>query len=89
MRLVGRQACSGVYSSPVSRSMSVAWRWVKVPRRLSWPDSRTVRPSITSEPNANSSAVAQSTLPELAIAMRRSICGLSRGCIVKPSGGFA
>ncbi len=67
----------------------MACRWMNVPRRVSCPASRTARPSSTSAPNAYSSAVAQSTLPELAIATRRSICGFSRGCRVKPSGGFA
>ena len=43
----------------------------------------------TSEPNANSSAVAQSTSPELAIATRRSICGFNLGWTVNPSGGLA
>ena len=33
-----------MYSSPVLRSMSMAWRWVNVPRRESCPDSRTGTP---------------------------------------------
>jgi hypothetical protein len=31
-----------MYSSPVRLSAMTAWRWPNVPRRLSWPTSRTV-----------------------------------------------
>ena len=55
--------CSGVNSSPVLRSMITEWRWVNVPRRVSWPVNRIVLPSARSEPSASSSANAQSTLP--------------------------
>jgi hypothetical protein len=54
-------SCSGVNSAPVLRSMMTEWRWVKVPRRVSWPDSRIVLPSATKDPSASSSANAQST----------------------------
>ena len=60
---VGGSSCSGVNSAPVLRSMITECRWVKVPRRVSWPDSRTVLPSASSEPSASSSPNAQSTLP--------------------------
>jgi len=43
--------------------MITAWRWVNVPRRVSWPVNRTSLPSATSEPSASSSPNAQSTLP--------------------------
>ncbi len=77
---------SGVYSLPVFRSITTACRCTKVPRRESCPASRTSRPSIVSEPNASSSAKAQSTLPSRLIFSRRSNTGLTRGCGVKPSG---
>ncbi len=78
--------CSGMYSAPVLRSIRAAWRWVNVPRRESWPASRTSRPSMASEPNASSSAKAQSMPPSRTILARRSSTGLTLGCGVKPSG---
>ena len=44
-------------------STSTACRWLNVPRRLSWPLSRTGVPSSSSEPNASVSANAQSIAP--------------------------
>ena len=44
--------------SPVLRSTMEAKRWTKVPRRVSWPVNRTVRPSSSSEPRARISPVA-------------------------------
>ena len=41
---------SGVYAASVSVSISVAWRWLKVPRRLSWPVRRTGVPCRSSDP---------------------------------------
>jgi len=55
--LMGTHGCS------FSKSMSAACRWLKVPRRLSSPASRTGVPSTTSEPMANNSAVAHSISP--------------------------
>ena len=82
-------ARSGVYSSPVCRSTSTACRWPNVPRRVSWPTSRTVWPSISSAPNASSSPVAQSISSRSTMAARRCSCGSSLGCGVKPSGRFS
>ena len=84
---VGRRASSsGIARSPVSKSISAAWRWLKVPRRESWPARRTGVPSSSSEPNASASAVAQSTSP---LGVHRG-AGLelaaSLGWTVKPSG---
>jgi hypothetical protein len=56
-------SCSGVNSLPVLRSITTECRWVNVPRRVSWPDSRTSLPSEIMVPSASSSANAQSTLP--------------------------
>ena len=79
-----RSRCSsGVYSAPVLRSTSTECRCTNVPRRESWPASRTGTPSSSSEPKASSSPKAQSMLPSLAIAARRSSCGCSRGCDVE------
>ena len=77
---------SGVYSSPVCRSTSTACRWPNVPRRVSWPTSRTVWPSMSTLPNASSSPVAQSISSCSTMAARRCSCGSSLGCGVKPSG---
>ena len=54
--VVGDVARAG--STPVSVfvSTSTPWRWLNVPRRVSWPASRTGVPSSTSEPNASASA---------------------------------
>ena len=75
-----------MYSSFVLRSTTAAKRWENVPRRLSWPVRRTVRPSIRREPKANSSAVAQSIGPFMIASARRCICGSTLGCTAKPSG---
>ena len=48
--------------------------------------SRTVRPSISSEPRARISPVAQSIGPWVIAAARRCSCGITLGCTVKPSG---
>ena len=45
-----------MYSCSVSWSTSDAWRWLNVPRRVSWPATRTGVPSSSSEPNASASA---------------------------------
>ena len=42
-------------------STSTPWRWLNVPRRVSWPASRTGVPSSSSDPKASVSASAQST----------------------------
>ena len=67
--------------------MIVANRETNVPRRESWPASRTGRPSISSEPNARISPVPQSIGPSVIAAARRCSCGITFGCTVKPSGG--
>ena len=66
-------------------STQTAWRWLKVPRPLSWPDRRTPWPSASRLPNASASAVAQSK-PVAAVEHRRlgvedarpASCGSSR-----------
>ena len=78
---------SGVHSSALVRSMIVANRDTNVPRRESWPASRTGRPSISSEPNARISPVPQSIGPSVIAAARRCSCGITFGWTVKPSGG--
>ena len=78
--------CSGRYSRPVLRSISTACRCTNVPRRESCPDRRTRWPSRLSEPNASSSANAQSMPPSRAILARRSSTGFTRGCGEKPVG---
>jgi hypothetical protein len=75
-----------VYSSALRRSTSTACRWPNVPRRESWPVSRTGRPSISSEPNARISPVPQSIGPLVMAAARRCSCGSTFGWTVKPSG---
>ncbi len=68
--------------------MIVAKRDTNVPRRESWPDSRTGRPSISSEPNARISPVPQSIGPSVIAAARRCSWGSTLGCTVKPSGAL-
>ena len=68
--------------------MIVAKRCTNVPRRESWPASRTGRPSISSEPNARISPVPQSIGPAVIAAARRCSWGSTFGCTVKPSGAF-
>ena len=46
-------------------------------------------PSISTEPNASSSPVAQSIASWATIVARRWSCGSSRGCGVNPSGKFS
>ena len=75
-----------MYSAPVLRSTSTACRWPNVPRRVSWPTSRTVWSSISTEPNASSSPVAQSIASSATMVARRCSTGRSRGCTVNPSG---
>ena len=65
-------ALSGVHSWALTRSMMVANRDTKVPRRESWPARRTGRPSISSEPRARISPVPQSIGPS-AIALRTAL----------------
>ena len=79
-------ARSGVCSAPVCRSTRTACRWPNVPRRVSWPTSRTGCPSISTDPNASSSPVAQSMAFCSTMAARRASSGCSRGCGVNPSG---
>ena len=67
--------------------MIVANRETNVPRRESWPASRTGRPSMSSEPNARISPVPQSIGPSVIAAARRCSCGITFGWTVKPSGG--
>ncbi len=45
-----------------------------------------MRPSISSEPNARISPVAQSIGPWVMAAARRCSCGITLGCTVNPSG---
>ena len=61
-------------------------RCTNVPRRVSCPVSRTVRPSNSSEPKARISPVAQSIGPWVIAAARRCSCGITLGCTVKPCG---
>ena len=67
-------------------STSTAWRWEKVPRRVSWPVSRTFDPSSSSEPMASASPSAQSISPSATILSRCSNWRASFGWITKPSG---
>jgi hypothetical protein len=67
--------------------MMVANRETNVPRRESWPDSRTGRPSMSSDPNARISPVPQSIGPSVMACERRWSCGITFGCTVKPPGG--
>jgi hypothetical protein len=67
--------------------MIVANRCTNVPRRESWPASRTGRPSISSEPIASISPVPQSIGPSMMALARRCSCGITFGCTVKPCGG--
>ena len=65
-------------------STQTAWRWLKVPRPLSWPDRRTPCPSATRLPKASASAVAQSkpsplsNIAFLASRMRCSVLWMAR-----------
>ncbi len=77
---------SGVYSSPVFWSTITACRWPKVPRRESWPASRTGWPSMSSDPMARVSPMAQSIESSSIIVARFCSCGSRRGWTVKPSG---
>ena len=79
---------AGVQRSPVCWSISTACRWLKVPRRLSWPLSRTGVPSSSSEPNARVSANAQSTAPrDSSVLTRPAKMRASLGLTLKPGGG--
>ena len=69
-----------------ARRRSTACRWTNVPRRESWPASRTVTPWASSEPNAMISPKPQSMSPSTAILARRSSSCWTRLCGVKPSG---
>ena len=66
------------------------WRWLKVPRSVSWPVRRSGVPSVSSDANASASACAQSIpcSPPAAVSAsrRRSSCLTSFGWTVKPSG---
>ena len=65
---------SGMYVWPSWMSCSTAWRWLNVPRPQSCPVRRTRVPSVTSEANANSSAMPQlSGFSPLAMAVRSAI----------------
>ncbi len=68
----------------------MAWRWLKVPRPESCPDRRTRTPSRPSEPNATSSAKAQSigASPSPIFARRASWLTIF-GLMLKPSGTTA
>ena len=77
---------SGTQASLVTRSTIAANRCEKVPRRESWPARRTGRRSISSEPMAIISAVAQSIGPSRMACARRSSCGMTLGCTTNPSG---
>ena len=41
---------SGQYSASLSVSTSTPWRWLNVPRRVSWPARRTGVPSSSERP---------------------------------------
>ena len=56
-------SAAGSRRSPVSASWSTRWRWLNVPRSVSWPVRRIGTPSASSEANASDSACAQSTVP--------------------------
>ena len=74
---------------PVLASCSTMWRWLKVPRSVSWPVSRIGVPSVSSEANASASACAQSMPRRVgapSASRRRSSCLTSLGWTVKPSG---
>ena len=68
-------------AAPASTTMARAgrlacnsrWRWVKVPRTVSWPPRRTGMPSASSEASASASAVAQSMPVPASIAARRRV----------------
>jgi len=68
--------------------MIVPNRLTNVPRRESWPASRTGRPSIRTEPSAMISPVPQSIGPSVIADARRWSCGCTLGCTVKPSGAL-
>jgi hypothetical protein len=68
--------------------MIVANRLAKVPRRVSWPASRTGRPSISREPSARISPAPQSIGPSVIAAARFCSCGSTFGWTVKPSGAL-
>jgi hypothetical protein len=67
--------------------MKAEWRWLKVPRVQSCPDRRTGKPSVSSDPKASASAVAQSKPSPVS-----NICFLASSCratvlwMSKPSG---
>ena len=46
----GARMASGTQAAPVSASKSAAWRWLKVPRTVSWPERRTGKPSSSKVP---------------------------------------
>src|ERR1039458_2609315 len=68
------------------RVIHVELRCRNVPRRESWPTSRTPCPSSRVDPNASSSPVAQSISSCSIITARRCSCGTSLGCGVKLAG---
>src|SRR3984893_7020530 len=76
----------GAHVFPVRGSWKTRWRWVKVPRSVSWPVSRTGMPPVISVAKASSSACAQSISRSASGVFRRSIWRSSLGCTVKPSG---
>ena len=68
-------------------SCSSRWRWLNVPRAVSWPVRRTGTPSVSSDANASASAWAQVMPPSSPSASRRrSSWGTSFGWMVNPSG---
>ena len=75
-----------MYCSPVRWSTRTEWRWLKVPRRVSCPDSRMVRPSVSSDPRARASPSAQSTALRSSAPARCSSHLTSLGWTLKPSG---
>ena len=82
-----RRCESGAYGVPRSLSKSTAWRWLKVPRRVSWPTSRMRVPSHASEPSASASAMPQSSgRAPRTISARASSTFASFGCTRKPCG---
>ncbi len=76
----------GTYSAPVTWSTSTAWRCENVPRRVSWPVTRTLVPSSRRVPKARASPRAQSISPSATILSRCSNWRTSFGCMTKPVG---
>ncbi len=80
------RCASGTYSASVRWSTSTPWRWLNVPRRVSWPARRTGVPPSTSEPNDSASASAQSISSCSNIVRRARSWRSSLGFTSKPSG---